>query len=87
MSIIDTTQQIIAAMGVEVNRVTTTPGFAGLVAKVQDQSQVFFVWSEMGDGDYHFRVARFWHGDNPFSVGQFDTLPTALQNLRSLISS
>lgn len=86
-TIIDTTQAIIASMGVEVNRVTTAPGFAGLVARVEDHSQVFFVWSEMGEGDYHFRVARFWFGDNPFSIGQFDTLPVALQNLRTLISS
>lgn len=87
MTIVDTTQAIIRSMGVEVNRVSTAPRFAGLVAELPNQTQVFFVWSEMGEGDYHFRVARFWHGDSPFSTAQFDDLPLALQNLRISISS
>ena len=87
MSIIDDTINILRGMGLEVNWVTTTPRFAGIVAKLPNDSQVFFVWSEMGEGDYHFRVARFWQSENPFSMMAFEDLITALVNLRILISS
>lgn len=87
MSIIDTTQAIIQGMGLRVDRVTTPPRFSGLVTVLPNNSQVYFVWSEMGEGDYHFRVARFWDGESPFSIAQFDDLPLALQNLRISISS
>jgi hypothetical protein len=86
-TIIDDTINILQGMGLEVNRVTTTPRFAGIVAKLPNDSQVFFVWSEMGEGDYHFRVARFWQSENPFSMMAFEDLITALVNLRILISS
>jgi len=87
MSIIDDTINILRGMGLEVNTVSTTPRFAGIVAKLPNDSQVFFVWSEMGEGDYHFRVARFWQSENPFSMMAFDDLIAALVNLRILISS
>ncbi|CAB4155446.1 hypothetical protein UFOVP655_2 [uncultured Caudovirales phage] len=87
MSIIDTTQAIIEGMGLIVDKVSTAPRFAGLVATLPNQSQVYFVWSEMGEGDYHFRVARFWDGDTPFSIAQFDDLTIALRNLQISISS
>jgi hypothetical protein len=41
----------------------------------------------MGEGDFHFRVARFWESDNPFSMMAFEDLISALVNLRILISS
>jgi hypothetical protein len=87
MSIIDDTINILRGMGLEVSWVSTTPRFAGIVAKLPNDSQVFFVWSEMGEGDYHFRVARFWQSDNPFSMMAFEDLIAALVNLRILISS
>jgi hypothetical protein len=87
MSIIDDTINILRGMGLEVNTVSTTPRFAGIVAKLPNDSQVFFVWSEMDEGDYHFRVARFWQSENPFSMMAFEDLITALVNLRILISS
>jgi hypothetical protein len=87
MSIIDDTINILRGMDLEVNWVTTTPRFAGIVAKLPNDSQVFFVWSEMGEGDYHFRVARFWQSENPFSMMAFEDLIKALVNLRILISS
>ena len=87
MSIIDDTINILKSMGLEVNWVSTTPRFAGIVAKLPNDSQVFFVWSEMGEGDYHFRVARFWQSENPFSMMAFEDLIKALVNLRILISS
>jgi len=87
MSIIDDTINILKGMGLEVNRVSTAPRFAGIVAKLPNDSQVFFVWSEMDEGDYHFRVARFWQSDNPFSMMAFEDLIAALVNLRILISS
>jgi hypothetical protein len=86
-SIIEDTANILRGMGLEVNPVATTPRFAGLVAKLPNDSQVFFVWSEMGEGDFHFRVARFWESDNPFSMMAFEDLISALVNLRILISS
>lgn len=85
-SIIEDTIDILRGMGLEVNPVSTAPRFAGIVAKLPNDSQVFFVWSEMGEGDYHFRVARFWQSENPFSMMAFEDLITALVNLRILIS-
>lgn len=87
MTIIDDTINILKGMGLEVNRVSTAPRFAGIVAKLPNDSQVFFVWSEMDEGDYHFRVARFWQSENPFSMMAFEDLVAALVNLRILISS
>lgn len=86
-SIIEDTADILRGMGLEVNPVATAPKFAGIVAKLPNDSQVFFVWSEMGEGDFHFRVARFWQSENPFSMMAFEDLITALVNLRILISS
>ena len=86
-SIIEDTAGILRGMGLEVNPVSTAPRFAGIVAKLPNDSQVFFVWSEMDEGDFHFRVARFWQSENPFSMMAFDDLISALVNLRILISS
>ena len=86
-SIIEDTCDLLRGMGLEVNPVTTAPKFAGIVAKLPNDSQVFFVWSEMGEGDFHFRVARFWQSENPFSMMAFEDLIAALVNLRILISS
>jgi hypothetical protein len=41
----------------------------------------------MGEDDFHFRVARFWQSENPFSMMAFEDLTAALVNLRILISS
>ncbi|NBR23368.1 MAG: hypothetical protein EBU08_06255 [Micrococcales bacterium] len=86
-SIIEDTADILKGMGLEVNAVTTAPRFAGIVARLPNDSQVFFVWSEMDEGDFHFRVARFWQSENPFSMMAFEDLIAALVNLRILISS
>lgn len=86
-SIIEDTADLLKGMGLEVNPVATAPKFAGIVAKLPNDSQAFFVWSEMDEGDFHFRVARFWQSDNPFSMMAFDDLISALVNLRILISS
>ena len=86
-SIIEDTIGILRGMGLEVNPVTTAPKFAGIVAKLPNDSQVFFVWSEMGEDDFHFRVARFWQSENPFSMMVCEDLISALVNLRILISS
>ena len=85
-SIIEDTASILRGMGLEVNPVATAPRFAGLVAKLPNDSQVFFVWSEMDEGDFHFRVARFWQSENPFSMMAFEDLITALTNLRIFIN-
>jgi hypothetical protein len=86
-SIIEDTADLLRGMGLEVNPVATAPRFAGIVAKLPNDSQVFFVWSEMDEGDFHFRVARFWQSENPFSMMAFEDLIAALVNLRILISS
>jgi hypothetical protein len=85
-SIIENTADILRSMGLEVNPVATEPRFAGIVAKLPNDSQVFFVWSEMDEGDFHFRVARFWQSENPFSMMAFDDLISAITNLRILIN-
>ena len=85
-SIIEDTADILRGMGLEVNAVATAPRFAGIVAKLPTDSQVFFVWSEMDEGDFHFRVARFWQSENPFSMMAFEGLVSALVSLRLLIN-
>lgn len=86
MSIVDVTINILKGMGLEVHSVSTAPGFTGIVAKLPTDAQVFFVWSDMGESDYHFRVARFWESDNPFSMMAFDDLVAAIAKLRILIN-
>lgn len=85
-SIVDVTADIIRRMGLEVQPVTTAPRFTGIVAKLPNDTQAFFVWSDMEEDDYHFRIARFWHSESPFSLGSYTDLPLALQNLRVLIN-
>jgi hypothetical protein len=51
-SIIEDTADLLRGMGLEVNPVATAPRFAGIVAKLPNDSQVFFVWSEMDEGDF-----------------------------------
>jgi hypothetical protein len=67
-TIIETTQEIIEGLGLEVNKVSTPPGYAGLSVALPNDSQAFFIWSKMDGDDYHFRIARFWANDNPFSM-------------------
>lgn len=86
MSIVDVTIKILKGMGLEVHSVSTAPGFTGIVAKLPNDTQAFFVWSDMEDDDFHFRVARFWHSESPFSMGSYTDLPVAIQNLRVLIN-
>lgn len=84
--IVDVTANIIRGMGLEVNPVSTAPHFVGIAAKLPNDTQAFFIWSEMDDGDYHFRIARFWQSESPFSMGSYTDLPLALNNLMALIN-
>jgi hypothetical protein len=86
-TVIDDTFCIIKSMGFEVATVATTPGYAGLAVQLPHDSQAFFVWSKMNEGDYHFRVARFWQNEQPFSMVAYEDLIAAIVNLRILISS
>ena len=85
-TIVDDTLGIIKLMGFEAAKVTTTPGFAALAVQLPHDSQAYFVWTKMDEGDYHFRVARFWQNDQPFSMVAYEDLIAAMVNLRILIN-
>jgi hypothetical protein len=84
-SIIDCTIEILASMNLEAKKITSTPGFAGIQVDLPNDSQAFFVWSKMDGDDFHFRLARFWSSENPFSMFVSPTLPDALAKTRVLI--
>lgn len=84
-TIIDSTIEILTSMNLSVKKITTTPGFAGIQVDLPNDSQAFFVWSKMDDNDFHFRTARFWDNENPFSMWVCPTLPDALAQTRVLI--
>jgi hypothetical protein len=83
-SIIDDTIDVLSAMGLKAIRVSTPPGFEGIQVELPEDSQAFFVWSKIDDNDYHFRIARFWESENPFSMWVCPTLIDALVKTRVL---
>ncbi|ANH49203.1 hypothetical protein uvFWCGRAMDCOMC203_027 [Freshwater phage uvFW-CGR-AMD-COM-C203] len=85
-TIIDSTIEILSSMNLKANKVTTPPGYAGIQIDLPNDSQAFFVWSKMDDDDFHFRTARFWANDNPFSMWICPNLPEALAQTRVLIN-
>ena len=85
-TIIDNTIEILSSMNLKAIKVTTPPGYAGIQIDLPNDSQAFFVWSKMDDNDFHFRTARFWANDNPFSMSICPNLPAALAQTRVLIN-
>jgi len=77
-SIIEDTVSILASMNLEGVRVATPPGYAGLQVDLPNNSQAYFVWSKIDNQDFHFRLARFWENDNPFSMVVCPSLPEAI---------
>jgi hypothetical protein len=77
-SIIEDTVSILASMNLEGVRVSTPPGYAGLQVELPNNSQAYFVWSKIDNEDFHFRLARFWENDNPFSMVVCPSLPEAI---------
>lgn len=84
MTIIDLTLDIIRGMGLAAERVTTQPGYAGLAVALPHNGQAFFIWSKMDEGDFHFKLARFWETDNPFAMIVCPTLPAAIAQTKVL---
>lgn len=83
-SIIDDTIAILESMDLPVAKVATPPGHAGIRVILPHDAQAYFVWSNMDDGDWHFRVARFWEDENPFSMWVSTNLIEALTKTRIL---
>jgi hypothetical protein len=84
-TIIDDTIKILESMNLIVMRVSTPPGHAGIRVILPDDSQAYFVWEKMdGADDYHFRIARFWEDENPFSMWVSTNLIQALAKTRIL---
>ena len=83
-TIIDTTLDIIHGMGLQAGRVTTQPGYAGLSIALPNNGQAFFIWSKMDEGDFHFKLARFWETDNPFAMIVCQSLPAAIAQTKVL---
>lgn len=86
-TIIDDTIKILESLNLPVAKVSTPPGHAGLRVLLPDDSQAYFVWSSMDDGDYHFRVARFWEDENPFSMWVSTNLIEALAKTRTITAN
>lgn len=81
-SIIDDTAQVLANLGLTVIKVSTPPGYAGLQVNLPHDNQAFFVWSKIDQNDYHFRLARFWANENPFSMWVCPSLTDAIAKTR-----
>jgi hypothetical protein len=85
-TILETTQEILEGLGLQARRVTTPPGFVGLSVELPHDSQAFFIWTKMDEGDFHFRIARFWAKDNPFAMFACPDLVTAIAKTKVLIN-
>ena len=81
-NIIDDTLQILKSMNLNAHRVSTPPGYAGIQVELPNDSQAFFVWTKIDATDFHFRLARFWANENPFSMWISPDLIEALARTR-----
>lgn len=83
-SIIDDTMNILKSINLDAQRVSTPPGYAGIQVNLPNDSQAFFVWTKIDQTDFHFRLARFWANENPFSMWVSPNLIEALTKTRVL---
>jgi hypothetical protein len=81
-SIIDDTMNILKSINLDAQRVSTPPGYAGIQVNLPNDNQAFFVWTKIDQTDYHFRLARFWANENPFSMWVSPNLIEALAKTR-----
>ena len=81
-SIIDDTMNILKSINLDAKRVSTPPGYAGIQVNLPNDAQAFFVWTKIDETDYHFRLARFWANENPFSMWVSPNLIEALAKTR-----
>jgi hypothetical protein len=81
-SIIDDTMNILKSMNLDAQRVSTPPGYAGIQVNLPNDAQAFFVWTKIDQTDFHFRLARFWANENPFSMWVSPNLIEALAKTR-----
>lgn len=86
-SIIDVTLSMIESLGLSASKVTTPPGYAGLSVPLPNDGQAFFIWSKMDEGDYLFKLARFWETENPFSMIISSNLPDAIAQTKVLLNN
>jgi hypothetical protein len=82
--IIEDTINVLKSMGISSYRVSTPPGYAGIQVNLPNDAQAFFVWTKIDQFDYHFRLARFWANENPFSMWVSPNLIEALAKTRVL---
>jgi hypothetical protein len=83
-TIIDDTVDVLTAMNLTVTKVSTPPGYSGLQVYLPNDTQAFFIWTKIDQEDYHFRMARFWQSENPFSMWIAPNLIQALAKTRVL---
>ena len=81
-SVVDDTIEVLKSMSLEAHRVATPPGYAGFQVNLPNDSQAFFIWTKIDAFDYHFRLARFWANENPFSMWVSPNLIEALTKTR-----
>jgi hypothetical protein len=84
-TIIDDTIDILKEMGVNVQGAYSPPGYVAIDLHFPNESQALFVWSKMDQGDFHFRLARFWEKENPFSLIVCSDLIIALTRVKELV--
>lgn len=85
-SVIDDTIDVLSTIGLKAIKVTTPPGFAGIQVDLPHDSQAFFIWNKIDVNDYHFRVARFWANDNPFSMWASPNLIDAIAKAKVFVN-
>ncbi len=86
-SIVDDTLNILKSMNLYAQKVTTPPGYAGIQVNLPNDAQAFFVWTKIDQDDFHFRLARFWANENPFSMWVSPNLIEALARTRVMATS
>jgi hypothetical protein len=65
----------------------TPHGYEGLVVELPENSTAFFIWSKMNEGDFHFRLARFWENESPNSLEICPNLPQAIGKVREIVKA
>lgn len=83
-TILDATVEVFKSMGLQGERISTPPGYAGLVVDLPNDFQAYFIWAKMDDNDFSFRLARFYESDNRKSLWIMDDLISAVAKMRVL---
>jgi len=82
-TVLDDTLLILNSMGLEAEMSVMQTGYYGITVELPDESQAYFVWSAMNQGDFHFRLARFCEGEHSHFIAP--NLPLAIEKTRAMV--